>query len=180
MKKLIVLIAALLAALFVVGCASKGPTGPAAADLMADAKGGAPAGTLVGQATAQGTKDSSAKSKAEQNAVNQIKRGLNSIAMNLIDAQVAAGRVSSSVQNEFKQNVTKAFDSVSVGGAQKVDSGADVTGRGWAVFVVDKASALQAITAAADAAKTVVPAGNFTPSSGFDAAFDRAAAMEWK
>ena len=179
MKKLIVLVAVLLAALFVVGCASKpsappAPTGPSAAELLAEAKGKAPMGVLVGQATG------SSQPAAQTNAQGQLKRAMNYIAGQLVDAQVSAGRVSSAVSADLKSNIATALDRGAVENAKRVDSGADGSGRGWAVYSLDKASALQLITTAADAAKTVVAAGNFNPSQGYDDAFGRAAAMEWK
>jgi len=177
MKKVILLIAVLLAALFVVGCASKAPpapTGPSATELMASAKGGAPMGALVGQATA------SSQRQAETNAIGQLKRAMNYIAQQLVDAQVSAGRVSSAVSADLKSNIATALDRGAVETAKRVDSGADGSGRGYAVYSLDKASALQIITGAVNAAKGVVAAGNFNPNNGYDAAFDNAAGREWK
>jgi len=176
MKKVIVLIAALLAALFVVGCktaAPAAPAGPSASELMASARGGAPMGVMVGQGTA------SSQRQAEQNAANRLKRGLGYIAEQLVDAQVQSGRLAASVSGDLKSTMNAALENVSIS-AQRVDSGADSTGRGWAVYSLDKASALQAVTAAANAAKEKVAAGNFNPSNGFDDAYAKAAAMEWK
>jgi len=180
MKKLIVLIAALLAAMFVVGCATKGPTGPTAADMIADAKSGAPMGSLIGTATSQGTKDASARSKAEQNAVNKIKMALSYIVSELVDAQVTSGRVSSSDASGIKQTVATVIDRTAVTGVKKVDSGADASFRAWAVYSLDKASALQSITSAVTTAKDAVSVGNFNPNNGFDDVFAKAAAREWK
>ena len=179
MKKLFVLFAVLLAALFVVGCASKpaapaAPAGPSAAELMASAKGGAPMGVLVGQATA------SSQTTAQNNAVIQVKRGLKAIVVELVDAQVTAGAVASSVSTQLKQAMSAAIDGTTIGGIVKVDSGADVTGRGWAIYSLTKDEALKVITSAANEAKENVAAGNFAPSSGFDNVFAKAAGMEWK
>ena len=177
MKKVIVLIAVLLTALFAVGCASKpapAPSGPSAADLMAGAKGSAPMGALVGQAAAGN------QTTAERNAMNQLKRAMNYIAGQLVDAQVQSGRVSSAVSSDLKTNIATALDRGSLEGAQKVDSGADSTGRGWAVYSIDKANALKLITAAVNTAKDAVSAGNFNPNQGYDDAYNKAAGMEWK
>ena len=179
MKKLFVLFAALLAALFVVGCASKPPAGPTAAELMAEAKSGAPNGTLVGQATARGTKDASAQRQAEQRAVNQIKRALTFIVGELVDAQVQSGRVSSSVSGELKQTASAALDKAALGGVQKVESGADATFVAWAVYSLSKDEALKEVTKAVNAAKEKVSAGNFNLND-FDAKFTAAATREWK
>jgi len=174
MKKLSVLLAVLLAALFVVGCASKPPAGPAAADLLAEAKVGAPSGTLVGQATA------SSQRTAENNAAAMIKRALKYIVGELVDAQVQSGRVSTSISTQLKQTTNTALDSAGLNGIHKVDSGADTAGRGWAVYALNKDEALKEINIAVTAAKEDVAAGNFNPSEGFDAIFLKAAGMEWK
>jgi len=174
MKKFIVLIAALLAALLIVGCASKpaAPTGPTAADLIADAKSGASG--VVAQATG------SSQSAAEQNAVNNLKRGLKFVVGEQVDAQVKSGRLTSDLSVGIKQNMATALDRIPPSGAVKVGSGADGSGRGWAVYSIDQANALQLITSALNAIKDTVPVGNYTPSSGFDVQFTKAAAQEWK
>jgi len=177
MKKLIVLIAALLAALFVAGCASKpaAPTGPSAADLMADTRSGAPSGVVVGQATG------ASQSAAETNAINQLRRGLKYIVGESVDAQVQSGRLTSAVSTDLKQTIGTVLDRTPLSGAVKVGSGADGSGRGYAVYSIDKASALSLINSAATTAKeTVQGSGNFNPNNGFDDQFVKAAAREWK
>jgi hypothetical protein len=178
MKKLIVLIAALVAALFVVGCATK-PTGPTAAELMSEAKSGAPAGTIVGQGTARGTKDNAASSQATQRSLASIKRALVYLAGEMVDAQVTAGRVSSSVSGEFKQAIGNALDKAALNGAVKVDSGADSAFVSWAIFSLSKEEALKELTTAVNSAKDVVSAGNFNFSD-FEAKYPLAASKEWK
>ena len=150
------------------------PAGPSAADLLAEAKGSAPMGVLVGQATGGN------QASAERSAINQLKRAMNSIAGELVDAQVASGRVSGSVASDLKTNIATALDRGSAGTTQKVGSGADSAGKGWAIYSIDKASALQTITSAVNAAKENVAAGNFNPNNGFDEAYAKAAAREWK
>jgi len=169
MKKFFVLIAVLLAALFVVSCASKPPAGPTAAELLASAKGNAPAGTLVGQATSRGN--------AEQGAINQLSRGLGYIAGELIDEQAASGRLSAAVASEFKQKVNLGLTRVAID-AVKVESGAG-SDMNYAVYALDKSEALKSLTKAVNLAKEEVAAGNFNLSN-FDAKFAAAAAREWK
>ena len=174
MKKLIVLIAALMAALLIAGCATKppAPTGPTAADLIADAKSGASG--VVAHAT------SSSQSAAEQNAINNLKRGLKFIVGELADAQVKSGRLTSDLAGGVKQNMATALDRIPPSGAVKVGSGVDGANRGWAVYSINQDSALQLITTAFNAIKDSVPVGNFTPSNGFADQFNKAAAQEWK
>jgi len=169
MKKVIVLIAALLAALFIVGCASKPPAGPTAAELLSSAKGNAPPGALVGQATSKGN--------AEQSAVLQIVRGLQYIASEMIDEQTAGGRLTSSVAADFKSNVNSALTRVAID-AVKVESGAG-SDMNYAVYALERGEALKVINKVTNAAKEVVAAGNFNTNN-FDAAFAKAAAREWK
>jgi len=176
MKKVIVLIAALLAALFVIGCASKAPpapTGPAAADLMTESRNSVSSGPLFGLATG------SSQSTATDNAIIQLKRGLKVIVGELIQAQVKSNRVPGSAANDLNQTMATVIDRTPPAGAIKVGSGADGTGRGWAVYSIDKAAALQLITSAANSAKNSVAAGNFDPSIGFDDAFANNA-KDWK
>jgi len=180
MKKLFVLFAVLLAALFVVGCASKPPAGPTAAELMAEAKSGAPMGALVGQATAQGSKDNSAVNKAEQNAMGQIKKGLVSIVAEMLTAQVQEGRLQSATAEEFRTSVNGLLQMASLTGIQRVDSGNDAAFKSWAIVALSKAEALKEITSAVNAAKRDVSGSSNFSLDGFDAAFAKAADKEWK
>jgi len=181
MKKFIVLIAALLAALFIAGCASKpaAPSGPSASDLLASAKGNAPSGVLVGQAVAkQGSKEDSIK-KAEQNAMLQILKAIQYIATEMVDEQTTSGRISAANSAEFKQTLNLAISRSSIGDAVKVESGAGAGDTGYAVYYLDKAGALKIFNVAVTAAKEAVSARNFN-NDNFDSWFAKAAAREWK
>ena len=173
MKKLIVMAAALLAALFIVGCASTG--GPVASDLMSNAKGDAPDGTLVGQATAGSVQ------QAEQRAKLQLVKGLAYIAKELIDEQVASGRLSNSVSSDFQTYVNTALTNSSLSSAVKVGSGTDTTKekKAWAVYYLERGDALKEVNAAVTAAKKEVAAGNFNTDN-FNAKFAAAISREWK
>ena len=176
MKKVIVLIAALLAVMFVVGCASKPAAGQTADGLMALAKGRAPAGTLVGQATVKGSKDSSQERRAEQTAMKQFERALNYIAGQLIDDQ--SSRLSN--PSGFKQTVSTAISRASFDGALKIESGVDGAYVAWAVYSLDKDEALKEVAKAVNAAKEAVQGSANFNLAGFDAKFAAAAAREWK
>jgi len=181
MKKMFVLVAALLAALLIVGCASKpaAPTGPSASELLSSAKGNAPDGALVGQATGRaGSADDSIK-RAEQNAALQLIRAMTYIAGEMIDEQSAAGRLSAAVAADFKTNVQTALSRTAIGGeAVKVESGAG-SDMGYAVYYLTKADTQKILTKVVNLAKESVAAGNFNFSN-FDAKFAAAAAREWK
>ena len=176
MKKFIILVAALLAAMLIVGCASKpaAPTGPSASELLAEAKGSAPAGTIVGQATSK-----SGKSRAEQNAMSQIIRGLIYIVGEMIDEQAAGGRLTASAASDLKESVSSILSRAGLSDVVKVDSGASAAGEGWAVYSLSKADALKEITKAVNLAKESVSAGNFNFNN-FDAKFAAALTKEWK
>ena len=103
-----------------------------------------------------------------------------SIAGELVDGQVQSGRVATSVSGELKQTVNTALDRAGLSGVQKVNSGVDAAFRAWAVYSLNKDEALKEITTAVTAAKENIAAGNFNPSNGFDDAFAKAAAKEWK
>jgi len=173
MKKFIVLIAALFAALLIAGCASKpaAPSGPSAAELMASAKDKAPAGVLIGQATGKGSVD--------QVALRQIIRGMTYIVGEMADEQSAAGRLSAGVASEFKQTVATILSRANLGNAVKVEVGTGAGDMGYAVFYLDKAEALKEITKAVNLAKESVAAGNFNFSN-FEAKFAIAITKEWK
>jgi len=180
MKKLIMLIAVLLAALLIIGCSSAPPAGPSASEQMASAKNNAPIGTLVGQATGTAGKDKDAAiKKAEQNAMNQLARGMVYVAGEMIDEQSASGRLSAAVAGDFKSNVNTALSRVSFAEAIKVESGIGSGDVGYAVYYLTKDEAQKILTKAVNAAKEVVAAGNFNFSN-FDAAFAKAAGREWK
>jgi len=176
MKKLIVLIAALLAVLFIVGCASTGPT---ASEMMSGAKSSAPIGALIGQATAkEGSKDASLK-KSQDRALSQLVRGMAYIVNELVDDSVTAGRLSGNVSDEFRRLVISALSTSSLNGARKQDQGFGAGDTAWSVFYIEKADALKEINNAVNAAKREVAAGNFN-TDGFDAKFRAAADREWK
>jgi len=176
MKKLSVMIAVLIAALFVVGCASTGPT---ASEMMSDAKGSAPIGALVGQGTAkESSKDASTK-KAQDRALSQLVRGMAFIVGELIDEQVASGRLSSNVSDEFRRLVISALSSTPLNGARRLEQGFGAGDTAWSVFYIEKADALKEVTNAVNAEKKDVAAGNFN-LDGFDAKFNTAASREWK
>jgi len=175
MKKLSVMIAVLIAALFVVGCAS----GPTASEMMSNAKGSAPDGALVGQATAkESSKDASTK-KSQDRALSQLVRGMAFIVGELVDEQVASGRLSSNVSDEFRRLVISALSSTPLNGARRLEQGFGAGDTAWSVFYIEKAEALKEVTNAVNAAKKSVAAGNFN-LDGFDAKFSAAAAREWK
>jgi len=172
MKKLSVLTAVLLAALFVVGCATK-PSGPTSAEVLAENKANVPSGVLVGQATA------SNQATAERNAAAQVKRALKFIASELVDAQVKAGGINSAISTELKQTINTALDNTTINGLVKVGSGAE--GGGWAIFTLNKEESLKEVNIAVNVAKeNVGGSGNFDPNEGFSEAFAKAADLEWK
>jgi len=181
MKKFIVLVAALLAALFIVGCASKpaAPSEPSASDLLASAKGNAPSGVLVGQAIAkQGSREDSIR-RAEQNAALQIIRAIQYIAGEMIDEQVTSGRLSASVVSDFKTTINTALSRTGID-AVKVESGAGAGDTGYAVSYLDKAGTLKVFNSAVTASKESVSGTRNFNNDNFDAVFARAAAREWK
>jgi PBP1b-binding outer membrane lipoprotein LpoB len=177
MKKLSVLIAALLAALFIAGCAT---TGPSASDMLAEAKNKAPDDSLVGQGTGTAGKDTDAAAKkAEENAKFQFRRAMSWIVKEMVDDAVTAGRLTSGVAEDFRQSINTAITRVQLTGATKADAGIAAGNVAWAVYYMEKGDALKAVTACVNAAKQDHPAGAFT-LDGFDAKFKAAAAREWK
>jgi len=177
MKKLIVLIAALMAVMFVVGCATN--KGPTASELMASAKGSVGDGNLIGQATAkEGSKEASEK-KAKERALFQIVRAMSYIVKEMADEQIASGRLSANVSDQFNTLVTTALQRSSLGSVQKADGGFDGSDTAWVIYYQSKADTLKEVTNAVNAAKREVAASNFNFDN-FNAKFDAAAAREWK
>jgi len=176
MKKLIVLIAVLAAALFIVGCAS---TGPSASDKVSDAKSGAPAGALIASGTAsEGSKEASEK-KAKDRAMFAIVKGLTFIAGELVDDAVSAGKLASADGTELRQNISTALSRSALNRIVKVDSGVVGKNEAWCVYYLEKSDALKEIDQAVASAKEKVSARNFN-TDGFDAKFRAAAARDWK
>jgi len=167
MKKFVVLIAALLAALLIAGCASA--PGPSASELAASAKGDAPAGTLIGQGTAkEGSKDASEK-KAKDRALFALAKGMNSVAEKMVDDAVKAGKVNSGTDaNELKSTMLAALSKSSLGGVQKVDGGIVGKDEAWVVYTLDKGEVLKEIQKAIDAAKDAKKAPRSFDTSDFD------------
>jgi hypothetical protein len=176
MKKLIVMIAALTAALFIVGCAS---TGPSASEMMSSAKNSTPPGTLVGQGTAkESSKDASTK-KSQDNARFQLVRAMSFIVKDLVDDSVASGRLSSGVAEDFRQGINTALSRSILSNAVKQDQGFGAGDTAWTVLYMEKADVLKEINSAVNIAKQNFAAGNFN-TDGFDAKYNTYSAREWK
>jgi len=179
MKKLIVIVAALLAVLLIAGCASA-PSGPSASEMMSSAKGNAPDGSLIGQGTGTAGKDKDAAAKkAQDNARFQLVRAMTFIVKDLVDDAVAQGRLTSGTGEEFRQSVNTALSRSTLPGATKVDSGFGAGDVAWCVYYIEKGDVLKIINSAVNAAKEVVSAGPFNTNN-FDAKYGPVAAREWK
>jgi len=181
MKKFSVIVAAFIAALFIAGCASSAPasSGSTANDLMSSAKNNAPIGTLVGQGSVKEKDKDASEKKARERAYFQLVRGLSYITKEMIDEQVASGRLSSSVSGDFERLVATALSRSSLGNAVRQESGFGADNTAYCVFYLTKADALKEVTNAVNAAKEQVAAGNFNLDN-FDAKYAVAAAREWK
>jgi len=181
MRKVIVIVAVLLTAVFVAGCSSVAPAAPvpSASELLASAKASAPGDTLVGQGTAKESSKEASEKKAKDRALFAIVKAEIAIVKELIDDQVASGRLSSSVADEFRQNITTALSRSSMSSVVKQDAGFGAGDEAYAVYYLSKGDTLKEINAAVNAAKQEVAAGNFN-TSGFDAKYTAAIAKEWK
>jgi len=168
MKKFVVIIAALCAAL-AVGCAST----PPASDMMASAKNGAPDGALVGQATG------SSEQMADADAKYQLTRAMSFIVKDMVDAAVAV--IDSVVADQFRQQgVNTALGKLNLSGAVKQGSGKGKDGY-WAVYSMDKSEVTRAINQAVASGKAAFPAAApFTIEGRIDKAYAAQAAKEWK
>lgn len=170
MKKAVLIIAALCAALLVAGCASAPPAG----DSMADARRSAPDNTLVGQATGSDAKG------AEDDAKYQLVRGMAAMVKDMVDDAVAAKALDSGISEQFRQAVNTALTKINVG-AVKQGSG---EGKGkvfWAVYYMEKGEVIKAINQAVAAGKSAFPAAaTFAIEGRIDKAFAAQASKEWK
>jgi len=171
MKKIAVIIAALLAALVVAGCAST----PPASDMMANAKNNAPADALVGQATGD------SEQKAEANAKYQLARAMGEMVKDMVNAAVTAGVFQSATAETFRQGVNTALIRNNLIGAVKLGAGVGSGKVYWAVYSMDKAEVIRVINNAVNASKQVNTAANaFTIDKWIDNAYKTYQAREWK
>jgi len=171
MKKVVVIIAALCAALVVVGCASTPPAG----DMMANAKNGAPADALVGQATGD------SEQRAEANAKYQLARAMSEMVKDMVNAAVAAGVLQSAPAETFRQGVNTALTRNNLTGAVKRGAGVGSGKVYWAVYSMDKAEVIRVINNAVTASKQVNTTANaFTIDKYIDNAYSTHQAREWK
>jgi len=166
-----VIIAALCAALVVVGCAST----PPASDMMASAKKSAPSDALIGQAI--GDSDQ----KAEANAKYQLARAMSEMVKDMVNSAVAAGVLQANTAETFRQGVNTALVRNNLTAAAKQGSG---VGKGkvyWAVYYMGKVEVVKVINNAVTASKQVNPgAGAFTTDKWIDQAYATYSAREWK
>jgi len=170
MKKVVVIIAALCAAL-AVGCAST----PPASDMMASAKNGAPDGALVGQATG------SSEQMADADAKYQLTRAMSFIVKDMVDAAVAAGTIQSGPAETFRQGVNTALTRISLSAAVKQGSGVGSGKVYWAVYSMSKAEVIRVINQAVTASKQANSGVNaFTIDKLIDQAYATHQAREWK
>jgi len=173
MKKLMVMIAVLTAALFIAGCATSGPT---VSDKLSEAKSNAPAGVLIGQGSAKEGSKEAAEKKAKDRALFALVKGINFIAGDIVDDAVTAGRLTTADATELKQKVSAALTRSALNRAVKVDSGTIGKDEAWAVYYMDKADVLKEIEQAVAASN---PPRGFNTNS-FDAKYPAGAAREWK
>jgi len=173
MKKLIVTIAALTAALFIAGCATSGPT---VSDKLSEAKSSAPAGTLIGQGSAKESSKEAAEKKAKDRAYFALVKGITFIAKDIIDDAVTAGRLATGDADALKLNVQNAIARSALNRAVKVDAGTIGKDEAWAVYYMEKADVLKEIDAAVAASNA--PRGFNTNS--FEAKYPAGANREWK
>jgi len=173
MKKLTVLIAALVAVLFIAGCASTGPT---VNDKLSEAKSSAPAGALIGQGSAKEGSKEAAEKKAKDRAYFALVKGLNFIASDIVDEAVTAGRLTAADATALKQNIQSALSRSALNRAVKVDAGTIGKDEAWAVYYLEKADALKEIDAAVAASN---PPRGFNTNA-FESKFPAAANREWK
>jgi len=178
MKKSILLVAVLLSALFIAGCASA-PAGQSSNEMMSSAKNNAPDGSLIGQGTAKEKDKDASMKKAESNARFQLVRAMSYIVKELVDDAVSAGRLTTGVAEDFRQSINTALTRSILGNAVKQDSGFGADNTAWVVFYLSKGDTLKEINNAVNAAKELHAAGPFN-TNGFDAKFDAAIAREWK
>jgi len=177
MKKLTVLIAALVAALFVAGCATT--SGPTVNDKLSEAKSSAPAGVLIGQGSAKEGSKEAAEKKAKDRAMFALVKGMMVIANDLVDEAVSQGRIASADGTELKQNISTALSRSGLNRAVKVDAGTIGKDEAWAVYYLEKADVQKEIDTAVTAAKEKVSARNFNINN-FEAKYPAAANREWK
>jgi hypothetical protein len=171
MKKVVVIIAALCAALVVVGCAST----PSASEMMSGAKNGAPMDTLVGQATGD------SEQKAADNAKYQLARAMSFIVKDMVDATVASGVIQSAPAETFRLGVNTALTRINLSGAVKQGSGVGSGKVYWAVYYMDKSEVIKVINQAVTASKQANPgAAAFSVEKYIDQAYATHAAREWK
>jgi len=172
MKKIVVIIAALCAALVVVGCASTPPAG----DMIASAKNGAPSDALVGQATGD------SEQKAIDNAKYQLARAMSFIVKDMVDAAVAEGVIQSAPAETFRQGVNTALGRINLSAAVKQGSGVGSGKVYWAVYSMDKPEVVKVINQAVSASKQAYPntVNAFTVDKYIDKAYSTYQAREWK
>ena len=168
MKKIIAVIAALSLALFVVGCASTGPS-PGMTEVQ-NARSNKPSDTLVGVSS------NADKAKSENSARSQLIRALSSIAKNIAtDYKAAGGAGGDALEPEFIQAVAR----VQLSGIETAKQHQEKK-EWWTVYYLDKVSAQKAIKQAEASAKEKVPAASaFNSDAYFEKAFKDAANREW-
>jgi outer membrane murein-binding lipoprotein Lpp len=177
MKKMVVIVAALCAVLFLAGCVSA----PPASEGMANAKSSAPAGTLVGQATApKGASKDETMKKSESNAKYQLVRGMSAMVKSMLDEAVAEGRVPSGEADEFFRGVETSLSRAALSSAVKAGQGEGAGGAWFTVLYMDKAEVVKQINTSVNASKQANPGAAAFTTDNIDNAYNTYAAREWK
>jgi hypothetical protein len=178
MKKMVVMIAVLCAALFLAGCVSSAPP---ASEGMASAKSSAPAGTLVGQATApKGSSKDETMKKSETSAKSQLVRAMTFIVKDMVDEAVTAGTVAAAVAEDFRLGINSNLSRSNLNGAVKAGQGEGAGGVWYTVLYMDKAEVVKEINTAVNASKQANPAAGAFTTDNIDKAFSTYADREWK
>jgi len=176
MKRMIKVIAAVCAALFVAGCA----TVPNASDSLGDARRNAPNNSLVGLAAVKANKNTGPK-LAETQAKYQLARAMTFMLKDMVDDAVAKGQVQSGPAEEFRAAINDALSKNSLPSAVKLGDGPAKSGMYWAAYCMSKEDVVKLLGDAVNGAKARFPAmGAFTIDGRIDAAYATQSSKKWE
>jgi len=180
MKKILVMILSLCAALAFLACASKPPASSGMPPNIANARRDAPEDVLVGIGNAKMGTVAQSRNIAATRARAEISNTLDSMVKNMVRDYTASSEVDPQAALAFQENITVTLSKSNLSGAVIINEEPDSDGQWWCVMHLSKANVAKEISQAQAAARLAVPAlASFDAEKRMNEAFEQARSEGW-
>jgi len=181
MRKILIAILPLFAALVILSCAStKPPVSKGMPHNIANARRNAPEDVIVGIGNAKSATVAQSRNIAAARARAEISNTMDSMVKNMVRDYTASSEVDPQAALAFQENITVTLSKSNLSGAVIINEEPDNDGQWWCVVHLSKANVAKEITQAQAAAKLAVPAmSSFDAEKRMNDAFEQARKEDW-